>query len=180
MYQESHAIAEHGLRQDAACRAAQVVRWQPRFVVGAAAAAAGSLDLNKLIGTLRDGAGRLVRVAEFTQHAEPLETAVAGSLDLPGETEFWLFGATEAGTARLFEAFGLDRQARFAVADLADPATIDFSAGLLREAACDMVVVDAKTAPLTPMAWIVIRRLLVPGGLVLIRHTDKNTRVRDT
>jgi len=179
MYQESHAIAEHG-RQDVACRAAQVVRWQPRFVVGAAAAAAGSLDLNELIGTLRDGAGRLVRVAEFTQHTEPLETAIAGSLDLPGETEFWLFSATEAGTARLFEAFGLDRQARFAVADMADPASIDFSAGLLREAACDLVVVDAKTAPLTPMAWIVIRRLLVPGGLVLIRHTDENTRARDT
>ena len=179
MHQERYAITGHGLRQDVAC-AARVVRWQPKFVVGAAAAAAGSLDLNALIGTLRDGAGRLIRVAEFTQHTEPLETAVAGSLDLPGETEFWLLGATEAGTARLSEAFGLDRQARFAVADLADPASIDFSAGLLREAACDLVVVDAKTAPLTPMAWIVIRRLLVPGGLVLIRHADEDTRARDT
>lgn len=164
----------------AGSRAAHAVRWQPKFVVGAAAAAAESLDLNELIGTLRDGAGRVVRVAEFTQDAAPEETTVSGSLDMPGETEFWLIGASQADAGRLFEAFGRRQQARFAVADLSDPRTIDFGSGLLREAACDLVVVDARTAPLTPAAWIVIRRLLVPGGLVLIRHADSSARARDT
>jgi hypothetical protein len=189
MRQDCHVIVEHGFRTGelglagepaAGSGAAHVVRWQPKFVVGAAAAAATSLDLNELIGTLRDGAGRVVRVAEFTQDAAPEETTVCGSLDLPGETEFWVLGASQDGVGRLFEAFGRRRQARFAVADLSAPGTIDFGRGLLREAACDLVVVDSRTAPLTPLAWIVIRRLLVPGGLVLIRHADSRARARDT
>lgn len=177
-------------RQDVLSRAAHAVRWQPKFVAGAAAAAAGSLDASELIGTLRDGAGRVPRVAEFTQDAPPEDTTTGGRLDLPGETEFWLLGASEEGTGRLFEAFGHCAVAgggaagagmrRFAVADLADPGSIDFGAGLLREAACDLAVVDARTVRLSAAAWTVIRRLLVPGGLVLIRHASEDIRARDT
>jgi hypothetical protein len=64
------------------------------------------------------------------------------------------------------------RVAEFTVADLADPASVSFTGGLLPEAAYHLVVVDGRTGPLTEAAWRVIRRLLVPGGLALIRHAS--------
>ena len=88
--------------------------------------------------------------------------------------EFWLLGASPEATRQLFDAFGRDSHgvaARFAVADLADPASVNFTTGLLREAACDLVIVDASMDKLAPAAWGVLRRLLIPGGLALIRRT---------
>ena len=181
-------------RRDAASRAAHQVRWQPKFADAGTAAAAGvSLDLTGMIEALRAGGARVPRVAEFTRDAAPEEAVVAGLLGDArcGDVEFWLLGATEYGAGRLAEAFGQGGgqagggaagagAARFAVADLSDPASIDFGAGLLREAACELVVADARTARLSAAAWVVIRRLLVPGGLVLVRHADETARARDT
>jgi len=74
---------------------------------------------------------------------------------------------TLRGTGRV--AVGV---AEFTVADLADPASFTVTGGLIPEAANDLLVVDARTGPLTETAWRVIRRLLVPGGLALIRHAS--------
>lgn len=151
------------------------IRWQPKFADSSVAVT--SLALDQLIETLRGTGPAGVRVAEFAQHAEPGRTAAGSCLSdvHRREVEFWLLGASEAATGRLVEAFGQGDEgepARFAVANLADPASVSFTGGLLREAACDLVVVDARTVPLTDAAWRVIRRLLVPGGLALIRHAS--------
>jgi hypothetical protein len=64
------------------------------------------------------------------------------------------------------------RLAELTVADLADPASASFADGPLPDAACDLVVANTQTVPLTEEAWRAIRRLLVPGGLALIRHAS--------
>ena len=53
---------------------------------------------------------------------------------------------------------------QFAVADLADPASVDLARGLLREAACDLIVANARATEITGATWDLLRRLLVPGG----------------
>jgi thioester reductase-like protein len=62
---------------------------------------------------------------------------------------------------------------RFAVADLADPASVDLAGGLLREAGCDLIVADARATEITGATWDLLRRLLVPGGLALIRGASQ-------
>ena len=61
---------------------------------------------------------------------------------------------------------------RFGTADLSDPASVDLARGLLRVSACDLVVVDAAATEVSAATWDLIRRLLVPGGLALVRHPD--------
>jgi NAD(P)-dependent dehydrogenase (short-subunit alcohol dehydrogenase family) len=161
-------------RQDVLSRSRHVIRWEPKFAVPPRTASA---DLEQLIGSVS-------RVAEFAQDAAPEHTMAAGCLGAQG-TEYWLLGADQAAARRLLEAFGQGGEGgegghggrggragavRFAVADLSEPAAVDFTTGLLREAACDLVMADTETAELTQAAWEVIRRLLVPGGLALIRH----------
>jgi hypothetical protein len=178
MHQERYAMAGYGSRLPRAVHMADGchdIRWQPKFADPPVAVT--SLALDQLIETLQGTGPVAVRVAEFAQHAEPGQTAVGSCLSdvYRGDVEFWLLGGSEAATGRLSEAFGQGADggpARFAVADLADPASVSFTGGLLREAACDLVVADARTVPLTEEAWRVIRRLLVPGGLALIRNAS--------
>jgi thioester reductase-like protein len=183
-------------RQDVLGRSRHAVHWQPKFADPARLAMLagripagpdGGVDLAALIAALRagqDGMGPrpVLRIAEFAADAAPEQTVLAGCLagggaateDDPGGAEFWLLGSSPDTAKRLLAAFGQTDGAtgtsRVAVADLAHPETIDFAEGLLREAACDMVVADARRTPLSPAAWQVIRRLLVPGGLAVIRH----------
>jgi hypothetical protein len=78
-----------------------------------------------------------------------------------------------AQTRRLTEAFGQAGAAtRFATADLSGPAAVSLGCGLLRACACDIAVVDARATALTAASWALLRRLLLPGGLVLVRHPD--------
>ena len=88
----------------------------------------------------------------------------------------WLLGASAADTQRLYEAFGHGVQAssavRFSTADLSDPGSVDLGRGLLRASACDLVVIDAQATALTAASWDLIRQLLVPGGLALVRHPE--------
>ena len=88
----------------------------------------------------------------------------------------WLLGASAANTQRLYEAFGHGVQAssavRFSTADLSDPGSVDLGRGLLRASACDLVVIDAQATALTAASWDLIRQLLVPGGLALVRHPE--------
>jgi thioester reductase-like protein len=185
-------------RQDVLGRSRHAMRWQPKFADPARLAMLtgrvpagpdGGIDLAALIAALRtgqDGMGPrpVLRVAEFAANAAPEETALAGCLTRDGEAteddlggaEFWLLGSSPDAAKRLLAAFGQTGGAtganRVAVADLAHPETIDFAEGLLREAACDVVVADARRTPLSPAAWQVIRQLLVPGGLAVIRDAD--------
>jgi hypothetical protein len=162
-----------------------VIDWQPRFARDASALAAASvaddgLDLSGLIGALErlpsSCIPRSYRVAEFTQTADPGQTAVADYLRRApegGPVELWVLGASDGQTQRLSAAF---RQAGapacFATADLSAPAAIDLGCGLLRACACDLVVIDAQTTALTTASWVLLRRLLLPGGLALVRHPD--------
>jgi thioester reductase-like protein len=152
---------------------------------------AGLGDLIRLLraaATARGDLPPVLRVAEFAQETAPGQTAAAGLLGEGNpnagkhaagflrDVEFWLFGASPAATKELFESFGQPGSAagtcavRFAVGDLSDPASVDFATGLPRAAACDIVVADAPAAGLTDAQWQVIGRLLVPGGLALVRH----------
>ena len=163
---------------------AEVIEWQPKFARDAGTLATSlpddGLDLAGLAGALeRQPAGwvpRAYRVAEFTQAADPAQTAVANYLRrAPGGSrmELWVLGASAGQTRRLAEAFGqAGATARFATADLSVPAAIDLDRGLLRACAFDLVVVDARTITLTAASWALLRRLLLPGGLVLVRHPD--------
>jgi len=160
-----------------------VMRWQPRFARDASALAASvpddGLDLTGLVGALErqptSGTPRSYRVAEFTQTADPGQTAVADYLRRApdgGPAELWVLGASTRQTQRLSEAFGQGAPTRFATADLSAPAAIDLGCGLLRACACDLVVIDARTTALTTASWALLRRLLLPGGLALVRHPD--------
>jgi len=163
---------------------AEVIEWQPKFARDAGTLAASlpddGLDLAGLVGALErqpaGGVPRAYRVAEFTQAADPAQTAVANYLwRAPGGSrmELWVLGASAGQTRRLAEAFGrAGATARFATADLSAPAEIDLDRGLLRACAFDLVVVDTRTVTLTAASWTLLRRLLLPGGLVLVRHPD--------
>src|SRR6185437_1360581 len=125
-----------------------------------------------------------LKVAEFTHSVRPDDTAAAGyrregpasAQPTGAQPEFWLVGASEEDTQRLSEAFGAGEAGglavRFATADLAEPASVDLARGLLRTAACDLVVLDAAAAGITAATWDLIRRLLVPGGLALVRQPE--------
>ncbi len=121
-------------------------------------------------------ASRVYRIAEFAQTVDPGQTAVAGYLRRTpeaGSAEIWMIGASSAHTQRLPEAFGQSGAGlHFATADLSAPAGIDLARGLLRPYACDLVVIDAQVTVLTAASWAQLRRLLLPGGLVLVRHPD--------
>jgi len=167
-----------------------VIEWQPKFARHASTVAASlpddGLDLARLVGALeRQPAGgipRSCRVAEFAQAADPGQTAMASYLRRApdgGQAELWVLGASAGQTRRLAEAFGPAGAAtrrlagaatRFATADLSAPAAIDLDRGLLRACAFDLIVIDAGTTALTAASWAVLRRLLLPGGLVLARH----------
>ena len=159
-----------------------VIEWQPKFARHASTVAASlpddGLDLARLVGALErqpaGGISRSCRVAEFTQAADPGQTAMAGYLRRApdgGRAELWVLGASAGQTRRLAEAFGpADAVTRFATADLSAPAAIDLDRGLLHTCAFDLVVIDAGTTALTAASWAVLRRLLLPGGLVLARH----------
>ena len=188
------AIVESGLRMPGDIRTAQKqnasgsskyeVRWQPKSAHHASALTASlpddGLDLTGLVGALERqptaGAARSYRVAEFTQAADPRQTAVADYLRRApdgGPAEFWLLGASAEQTRRLTEAFGqVSATTHFATADLSGPEAIDLGRGPLNACACDLVVVDARTTALTAASWLLLRRLLLPGGLVLVRHPD--------
>jgi hypothetical protein len=160
------------------------IGWQPKFARDASTLAISlpddELDLTGLVGALErqptSGAPRSYRVAEFTQEADPRQTAVAGYLQRSpggGKVELWVLGASARQTQRLSEAFGQAGAAiHFATADLSAPAEIDLGCGLLRACACDVVVLDARTTALRADTWTMLRRLLLPGGLVLVRHPD--------
>jgi hypothetical protein len=159
-----------------------MTKWQPKFTRDPSALAASlpddGLDLTGLVSALErqpaSGAPRSYCVAEFTQAMDPGRTAVADYVRRApggGPAELWVLGASASQTQRLSEAFGrADPAARFATADLSAPAAIDLGCGLLRACACDLVVVDARTTVLTAASWALLRRLLLPGGLVLVRH----------
>jgi len=161
-----------------------LIEWQPKFARDASTLAASlpddGLDLTGLVGVLEwqptGGIPRSYRVAEFTQAADPGQTAVAGYLRRApggGRAELWVLGASAGQTRRLAEAFGQAGAAtRFATADLSAPAAIDLDRGLLRACAFDLVVINAQTTALTAASWALLRRLLLPGGLVLVRHPD--------
>jgi hypothetical protein len=158
------------------------IGWQPKFAREASTLAASlpddGLDLTGLVGALeRQPASRTprsYRVAEFTQAVDPEQTAVADYLRRTpdaGPAELWVLGASAEQTKRLSEAFGRTVSAtRFAMADLSAPAAVDLGCGLLRACACDLVVIDARTTALTAASWALLRRMLLPGGLVLVRH----------
>jgi hypothetical protein len=159
-----------------------MIEWQPKVACDASALAASlpddGLDLTGLVGALQRqptrGAPRSYRVAEFTQAVDPGQTAVADYLRRPPDgnsAEFWMLGASTGQTQRLSEAFGqVGTATRFATADLSAPAEIDLGRGLLRACACDLVVIDAQMTALTSASWALLRRLLLPGGLALVRH----------
>jgi hypothetical protein len=170
-------------RQDVLARSGHAIGRQPKFADATTLGdVTGLTDPAALIGALRTlgGAPVALRVAEFTHETAPERTAFADCLadnnlsaDLDG-VEFWLLGGSKEATGQLFDAFGRNShgaRARFAVADLSDPASVDFTTGLLPKAACDAVIVDASSDELTLAAWDVLRRLLIPGGLALIRRT---------
>jgi hypothetical protein len=160
------------------------VRWQPKFLRDTSTLAASlpddGIDLTGLVGALErqptSGTPRWYRVAEFTQAADPGQTAVADYLRrVPdgGPTELWVLGASSGQTQRLSAALGQPgAPTSFATADLSAPAAIDLGHGLLRACACDLVVIDARTTALTTASWALLRRLLLPGGLALVRHPD--------
>ncbi len=161
-----------------------VIEWRPKFARDASTVAASlpddGLDLTGLVGALErqptGGSPRSYRVAEFTQAADPGQTAVADYLRRApggGRGELWVLGASAGQTRRLAEAFGrADAATRFVTADLSAPAAIDLDRGPLRACAFDLVVIDARTTALTAASWALLRRLLLPGGLVLVRHPD--------
>src|SRR5580693_8628625 len=113
------------------------IGWQPKFARDASTVAISlpddELDLTGLVGALErqptNGAPRSYRVAEFTQGADPRQTAVADYLQRSpdgGKAELWVLGASADQTQRLSEAFGQAGAAiHFATADLSAPAKID-------------------------------------------------------
>ncbi|MEV7629591.1 acyltransferase domain-containing protein [Actinoplanes sp. NPDC089786] len=161
-----------------------VINWQPKFVTDTrgllSQLAAEDLTLSAVVTALASGTrgdtARTWRVAEFSQTLEPDRTAAAEYLSRapgPEQIELWLLGSTAERTKLLFDAFKQGPAVRVATADLEDPDSIDLDTGLLRAAACESVFADARTTRLTDAGWAFLRRLLVPGGVAVIRNPDR-------
>ena len=163
-----------------------LVRWQPKFVPPSpplwAVVLDGEIDPAALIAALEDGAlgePYACRVIEIAGRRDPAGTILNECLerlsDLDAQTEYWLLGGDEESTRALYDAFNHhDAAIRFDALDPLAPVAhqLDTASGLLRPGAAELLLLHRQARDFGPEQWALVDRLIVAGGLVLVRHED--------
>lgn len=161
-----------------------VVSWQPKFVAGAQSfmhrLPDGDIEPAALIAALEqlgDGKRHACHVVELADGRPPEQTILKQCLDYLGsagaQTEFWLVGDTPERTRAHYDAFhGRDAALRFACLDLAAEQESEMDAGLLRPHAAEILLLHGEAAGSGIEPWGLLRRLAVPGGLMLVAHAE--------
>ena len=159
-----------------------MVSWQPKSLGDVqdprAVGCRDGVDLAGIIESLRqtdrDGQ-RVSRVVEWAGCREPGQTALRqcaeALVQAEGFTEYWLIADTPDVAQASFDAFHrLDAPLRFDAVDPALQPQDVLDRGLLRPAAADLQVLHGDRVPADAAGWGLLRRLAVPGGLLLVLH----------
>ena len=159
------------------------VVWQPKFLPAGRSLIdrlpQGDIEPRGLIVALERpprGAERYAcRVVELGGSREPDRTVLKECIDflcLPDEqTEYWLVGNSEEAVRTYYDAFHLHAAAlRFASVD--PSARPELEVGLLRADAVEIVFLHGDDDVPGPEQWELARRLVVAGGLLLVRHGE--------
>ena len=159
------------------------IAWQPKFVPTGQSLnerlPEGEIGPAALIGAFerpeRDATRYACHVVELAGSRDPDRTILKECIDylsLPdGQTEYWLVGDTEETVRTFYDAFHLHAAAlRFASVDPFAPP--DLEAGLLRARAAEIVFLHGDDDAPGPERWELARRLVVAGGLLLLRHDE--------
>ena len=160
-----------------------VVSWQPKFVADAQSLLRllpdGEIEPAALIAALERAGGdrRACHVVEFAGGRLPEETILHQCLDpleaAGTQTEFWLVSDTQEQTRAHYDAFhGRETALRFAALDLGAEPAPELDSGLLRQHAAELLLLHDDASTLGLEQWLMLRRLAVPGGLVLVVHGD--------
>ena len=163
-----------------------LLRWQPKFVPPAPSLGDGpegeEIEPERLIARLEQGAGGepyACHVIEVAGRREPDEVLLARCLEhLSGpdaQSEYWLVGEDEQRTRALYDAFHHhDAPLRFDSLDVtgAEAGEPGAEPGLLRPAAAELLLLHPEAVGFGPGQWTLLSRLLVAGGLALVRHEE--------
>ncbi len=158
------------------------IAWQPKFIPGGRALAGtlpeGEIEPAALIAALEApewGEGLGCHVVEFAGGREPGQTILARCMDhlttSDCRSEFCLVGDSEEETRAHYDAFGQRSAAlRFECHDPAVEPAMD--RGLLRPAGAELIFLHGSDDRMEADRWAFLRRLAVPGGLVLVCHEE--------
>ncbi len=161
-----------------------VVAWQPKFLTATEPVLtelpAGEIEPHYLIQALEQteqSQNRVCRIIELAGSREPDQTVLHRVKEYLTEsavqTEYWLFADNEDSTQAHFEAFNqLETALRFERLDLTDETEPDWTRGLLRPAAAELIFLQADLLSAWPQGWHFLQRLAMPGGLVLVGHEE--------
>ena len=163
-----------------------LIRWQPKLLPPRPpleeALRGEEVDPAALIAALEEGAfghRYACRVIEIAGRREPTEAILNRCLSrLSGEdaqTEYWLLGADEEHTRALHDAFNhQDAAIRFDSLDACSTGAreLEMDSGLLRPAAAELVLLHEEARGYGPEQWALVHRLVVGGGLALVRHGE--------
>ena len=163
-------------------RSKYVMKWQPKDLPSAQLLfdqlPAGEIKLDTLICALEQpnqGQCYACRVVEIAGHRESDKTLLASCLDYltrdDSQTEFWLLGNNDETTYSYYEAFQQHKTAlRF---DTYDPTTqTEGSKNTIRQWSAEIILLHQEALDWSVEHWDNVRRLGVPGGLVLICHGE--------
>ncbi len=163
------------------------VSWQPKFLSGTLADALpdGEIEPAALIAALEqrgsDGpAERACHVVEFAHGLDPHQTLLAKCIDhldsANSQSEYWLLAADDEQTRSHYEAFHHhDAALRFECHPLEAQPALGLDRGLLRPAAADVILLHGDINEAGPEAWLLLRRLAIPGGLALVSHGESDS-----
>ena len=158
------------------------IAWQPKFIPGGRSLARtlpdGEIEPAALIAALEAaewGEGLSCHVLELAGDREPGQTILARCLDhlttSDSRSEFWLVGDSEEVTRAHYDAFNQRSAAlRFECHDPAVEPAMD--QGLLRPAGAELIFLHGSDGRIEADRWAFLRRLAVPGGLVLVCHDE--------
>ena len=158
------------------------IRWQPKFVPEGQSLVdrlpEGEIEPAALLAELeRSGEYNHYQchVIEFAGSREPGETVLAECLEYLTESatasEFWLLSDNEETTRAHYEAFNQQYAAlRFESLDPGIEPSLD--EGLLRPGGAEIVFLHGTGYVPGEDGWRLLRRVMVAGGLALVRHED--------
>ena len=161
-------------------RTKHVVSWQPKFIPDGQTLVdrlpEGEIGPAELLAALERpvlGERYTCHAIEFAGSQEPersILTECSEYLSEPdSQTEFWLVSDNEENARAYYEAFhNHDAALRFVCLDPDEEPTLD--TGLLRPAAAEILFLHHQKSDPDPVNWVLLHRLVVPGGLALVSH----------
>ena len=163
----------------------KVINWQPKFIDDPTFVlnhlSSGPIAPASLIRALEARGGGenpyACRIIELVNHDDPKDCLVNECLDYlnsdASSTEYWLLCSTEESTLQHYELLNYHNATlRFDHFELAQQDGAFKPEGLARLAAAEAVVMQYQEFELNDNTWQTVRQLLVPGGIVWLKHPD--------